>query len=684
MEIKLISKELSWLSFNERVLQEAESPSVPIIERIRFLGIFSNNLDEFFRVRVAEVKRMIELSKKETAQGEDPQQLLDQINNKVISLQRRFEKTYRELILELTRHHIYLINEKQLDASQAEYVRQVFHSQVLPVLSPFIIDRNSTLPPLKDQSIYLAVQLNQNESSTHFLLEIPTDQLQRFIFIPSSGSKRQKSIIILDNIIRYCLADLFQGIIEFDSIEAYTIKLTRDAELELDEGISQSLLDKLTQSLKRRKKGELVRFVYDEEMPDDFHSMLCRKLGLNKYDSQIAGGRYHNFKDFIDFPNVGRSYLENKQHIPLPSMPFEQASTLFEAIRQQDVLLYYPYHTFRYFIDWLRQASIDPTVTKIQITLYRVAKNSKVINALINAAKNQKQVTVVVELQARFDEEANIEWAKQLTEEGVKVIFGIPGLKVHSKLCLITRKENTKLVNYAHIGTGNFHERTANVYTDFSLFTADPTINAEIERVFDFIEYPYKDPQFDKLIVSPKTTRTRLNQLIDAEIAAANAQKPAEILLKLNNLVDTQLIKKLYKASQAGVKIRLIVRGMCSLVPGVKGISDNIEAISIIDKFLEHPRVFCFHNHGDPVYYIASADLMTRNVDYRVEVICPIQDPQLKQTMRDLLELQWNDTVKARIIDEAGSNTFKSRGNRRKIRSQAAIYQYLAKQNAQK
>lgn len=673
----LLAKEISWLSFNERVLQEANDPNVPIVERLRYLGIFSNNLDEFFRVRVADVRRLAVFST--PAQQEPYRELLEQIQNRVIRAQRRFEGIYANVLRDLRKRHIYIVDEQQLDTKQTKYIREYFRTTVQPHLVPVLLDDANPIPELSEASFYLAIKIQANESVRYALLEIPTHRLDRFVPIPKSNNKRGLVFIVLENIIRKCLHDVFRGVFAIDSAEAYTIKVTRDAGLELGEGISQSLIDRVSSSLKRRKNADPVRFVYDAQMPHDLLNYLTRRLSLTKLDSLIAGGRYHNSKDFMDFPDVGASYLRFK---PLPqiSAPVENTgANIFESIQKEDVLLYYPYHSFSYVTGLLKTAAIDPAVKSIQICLYRLAKNSVVVDALINAVRNHKKVTAIVELQARFDEEANIGWAERLTESGVNIIFGVPGLKVHSKLILITRRENNVLRYYSHVGTGNFNEKTAKIYTDFALLTYNQEIGREIADVFEFIHFTHRRYEFKHLGVSPHANRSNLVNHIKAETKAAKSGSYAAIMIKCNNLVDSEIIERLYKASQAGVQIRIIVRGMCALVPGKKGVSENIRAISVVDRFLEHPRLWVFQNAGDPKYFISSADLMTRNLDYRIEVTAPIYDPKLKKMMQDILDIQWRDNVKARIVDAKQENNFRVVKNRSvQIRSQEAIHRYLS------
>ena len=669
-----IPKELSWLSFNERVLQEAGDPNVPAIQRLRYLGIFSNNMDEFFRVRVADVRRLATFST--GTEQERYKKLLSQIQQKVIAQQQRFESTYQDVLAQLRRSRIYLVNEKQLDQHQADFVTQYFHRVVQPELEPVLLDDTYPLPELTDASIYLAIKLQSQQQTRYALLEVPTERLGRFVEIPPRERQRGIVYIVLENIIRHNLPRVFHGIFPIESAEAYTIKLTRDAELEMEEGITQSLLDKVSSSLKRRRKADPVRFVYDADMPEDLLQYFTKRFNLGRYDSTIAGARYHNSKDFMNFPRVGSNSLEFKSIPETPVPELQQEENIFHCLRNQDVLLYYPYHSFNHVVKLLETAALDPAVKFIKISLYRVAKHSHIVDALVNSVRNHKKVTVVVELQARFDEEANIGMARRLTDGGANVIFGIPGLKVHSKLIVIGRNENGATRYYSHIGTGNFNEKTANVYTDFSLLTYDQEIGADVANVFDFIEFTYHRHRFRHLFVSPHSNRSNLMTLINDEIGNAKAGEPAEITIKCNNLVDERIIAKLYEASQAGVRVKLIVRGMCSLVAGAAGISENIEAISIVDRFLEHPRVFIFHNRGKPLYFISSADLMTRNLDFRVEVTCPIYDPRLQQRIQAIIDLQWHDNVKARILDELQRNEFKSRRGGR-LRSQEAIDVYL-------
>lgn len=687
--IVLINRELSWLSFNERVLQEAEDKTVPLIERVKFLGIFSNNRDEFFRVRVATLKRILKYPKKtERFTGENPERLLNKIQKIVIEQQIKFEQIYLNIIKELGKHNISIIDEKQLTEAQGAYIKKYFHETVLPAIFPVMLDKTSQFPFMKDKSGYLIIKLGRRDNvkkNKYALIEVPTGTISRFVVLPKEKDKT--FIILIDDVIRYCLEDVFNNFAH-DYIEAYNIKITRDAELDIDNDLTKSFVEKISKGLKARKKGQPVRLVYDSQIAPDMLALVMKKLRLGKEDNPIPGGRYHNFKDFISFPNVGAANLCYKKITPLkhPDLPngepLKDQPGFFDVLKKKDVLLSYPYQTFDHIIDFLREASIDPKVRSIKITLYRVAKNSNIVKALINAVKNGKEVTAVVELQARFDEEANIYWANKLQEEGAKVIYGVPGLKVHSKMFLITRKEGNKIVEYAHLGTGNFNRDTAGIYTDHSLLTVDKDITEEVARVFTFYADNLKIGTYKHLLVAPFFMRKHLIQLINKEIQNAKKNKPAAIILKLNNLVDPEMIKKLYEASSEGVKIKLIVRGICSLVAGVKGLSNNIEAISIVDKFLEHSRVFIFYNGGEEKYFISSADWMGRNFDFRSEIAVPVYDSEIKKQLKDIIDLLWADNTKARILGSEQNNEYRRTKSKNKIRAQDAIYKlYTSKHN---
>ncbi len=675
----LINRELSWLSFNERVLQEAEDSSVPLIERLRFLGIYSNNRDEFFRVRVATVRRLSRFKKElDILQGYQPGKLLAKIQKVTLSQQDRFERIYNQIKKELRSNKIFIINENQLKNNQGDFVRNYFKTTVQPLLFPVILENSKSFPYLKDKSIYLVIKLSKKQTKSklnYALVEVPSKQISRFLILPKE--KDENYVMILDDVIRYNM-DLMFSIFDYDVIESYIIKITRDAELDIDDDVYKSYIEKISKSIKNRKKGSPVRLIYDATIATDVMDMLISRMKFRKQDNLIPGGRYHNFKDFISFPSLGASSLRYKKNVPLEHCDLRNQISLFPVIRKNDVMLFFPYHSYRYIYDLLREASIDPKVDSIKITLYRMAQDSIIVNALINALKNGKSVIVVVELQARFDEEANIFWANQLQEEGATVIFGVPGLKVHSKLFLIARKEKNKLVNYAHIGTGNFNEETAKIYSDISVLTFDRKITNEVVKLFNFYVNNYKTGTYRNLLVAPWFMRNRFLQLINQEIINAKKGKTAYVHAKLNSIVDEEIINKLYQASCAGVKIKLIVRGICSLVPGKKGVSENITAVSIVDKFLEHSRVFVFCNEGQEKYFISSADLMSRNLDHRSEAAIPIYDKSLQNDLKTFIDIQFNENVKARILDEKQSNNYIKRGKSQKVRLQSDFYTYLS------
>lgn len=678
-----IPKEISWLSFNERVLQEAENKEVPLLERFNFLGIYSNNLDEYFRVRVATLKRLSLFgSKSKTILGYSPKTTLKKIQEIVLEQNERFEETYSDLLRELKKHKIHFVNEQQMDATQAEYVQKYFHKEVRTRLMPLILTKENKLPNLTDDAIYFAIMLRNSstDKKRYALLEIPPSNiLPRFIQLPEKNGIRY--VIFLDDVIRSGLNEIFY-ILQFDELTAYTVKLTKDAELDIADDISESYIDKLAKSLQQRRKGTPVRFVYDRNMPPELLKILTKKMNLGPEDVQIPGDRYHNFKDFMKFIEMEKEGLSYQKLTPVRHRDIHYGKSILSVIKKKDILFYFPYNPFDHFIDLLREASIDPYVTSIQITLYRLARNSSVINALMNAARNGKSVTTVVELQARFDEEANILWGNKLLDEGVKVIYGVPGLKVHSKLCLITRIKGEVTQRYAAVGTGNFNEETARVYTDHLLLTSDKKITNEVLKAFNFFMANYRKDKFYHLLISPFGLRNKLAMLIENEMKNAKAGKEAYIYIKINNLTDEEIINNLYKAGNAGVKIRLIVRGMLSLVPGVKGVSENIRAIGIVDRFLEHSRFMIFCNGGNEMIYITSADFMPRNLDRRIEVTCPIWDQALKKEITDVFDIQWNDNVKARLYDEEQSNRLvKTSG--KPLHSQIEIHDYISELNGQ-
>ncbi len=677
------NREISWLSFNARVLQEADDPTVPLFERIRFLGIFSNNLDEFFRVRVATVRRMLELGKDdETLLGNfTTDELYEKIMETVVQQQQKAQEIYREIWAEMAKENIVMLDETQLTHEQGVYVRKYFNTKVLPNIIPIMLSKSMKFPYLRDKSVYLAVKLSKTKSPDKFayaLIRVPTRSVSRFLVLQEQGNK--KFVILVDDVIRFCLNDIFP-IFNYDHFEAYTIKVTRDAELDIDDDISKSFMEKIELSLKKRKLGIPVRLIYDREMPADLLDFITKKMKLEGEEKTVAGGRYHNHKDFMNFPEIGKSrhYYQSLPAIPHKDLPPRQS--ILKKLRKKDVLLHYPYQSFSHFIDLLREAAIDPKVAEIGITIYRVAETSKVVNALLNAIRNGKRVTVVIELQARFDEEANIFWSNKLQEEGAHVINGIPGLKVHCKLAWIKRSEKNGFRNYAYIGTGNFHEGTARVYADKGLMTADQRIADEVANMFEFFKHTYYHFNYSQIVISPFSMRNFFIHKIDQEIANAKKGKPAYMILKMNSLIDPKMIDKLYEASQAGVKIQLIVRGIFGLKTGDAVLSKNIEAISIVDKYLEHTRAFLFANGGKEDIFISSADWMPRNLDRRIEVACPIYSPEIRNEIKELLRIQLRDNTKARILDSELSNTYNNQNNTQRYRAQEDYYAYIKKRH---
>lgn len=689
-----VNRELSWLKFNARVLQEAADEKVPLLERLRFAGIFSNNLDEFFKVRYATVKRVAMNESSDKELGVHAKELLEEITKEVIQLQDESLSIINTITEELEKEQIFIVNEKTLLPEHEAFVNTYFYDKVRPALFTIILNDLEKFPQLKDDVAYLAVKMTLKEDEKasgvqkffsskaykekiqYALIELPTT-LNRFIELPQVGDKHY--IIMLDDVIRFCLHLIF-SIFNYESLSANMIKITRDAELDIDDDLSKSFVEKISTSVEDRRKGAPVRFVYDKTIDKDTLHFLIEKMGIVNTDSVIPGGRYHNRRDYMSFPSLGRTDLTYAPIHPLPVKGLTSEESLLKKIAEKDYLQFTPYHTFSNIIWFLREAALDPKVKSVKITIYRLAKNSQVVNSLINAVKNGKKVTVQIELQARFDEESNIRYAEQLKAEGVKLIFGVRGLKVHSKICVIEREEGKGIKRYGFISTGNFNESTAKVYTDYTLFTANQDILKEVNKVFNFFETNYNIQKYKHLIVSPHYTKKILKQLIEEEIKNAKAGKEAYIKLKMNNITSYKMIDKLYEASRAGVKIQMIVRGICCLVPGIEGMSENIEVISIVDKFLEHPRLFIFGNNGNPKVYISSADWMTRNISFRVEVGCPIYDEAIKQELIDTFEISWTDNVKARVIDQAQDNHYRPHTLPAQ-RSQVALYEYYQQKN---
>ena len=650
------------------------------MERMKFLGIYSNNLDEFFRVRVATLKRLIQLGKfyYKKLDIPDPKKTLKEINGILAGETGRFNKAYDSIIEGLAEHGIRVVNENQVPKELRDYVHDYFESQVRPHLMPIVMKANFRLTRLRDDPMYLAVRLSKKHSKgrpAHALIEIPTPTLPRFKVLPSIGDDHL--VMYLDDIIRFGLPRLF-ATLPYDTFESYAVKFTRDAEMILDDDFNESFLDKLSEAIRAREEGDPVRLNFDEKIPKDFLRLLIKKLNVSGDDTLFPGAHYHNRKDLLSFPDLGgpELSLERATPVPHPLLPSKRKTSFFQLIRKKDILLHFPYHSFNPFLDLLREAIMDPLVRSIHITHYRLAEDSAVAKALIGAVRAGKKTTVLVEPTARFDEEANISWAEQYQKGGVRVILGVPGLKVHSKLCLITRREGGKERRYSCVSTGNFNEDTARIYTDHMLLTANPEIGRDVIRVFRFFEYSYRPPALKHLICSPFDTRQRITELIKAEIENARKGLKSGITIKLNNLSDPKMIDLLYNASGVGVPVKLIIRGMFSLITDEPGVSDNIEAISIVDKYLEHTRIFVFENNGHPLYFITSADLLPRNLDGRIEITCPIYDESLKNQLAEYLKLQWHDGVKGRRLDHDLTNQ-PCQPKENSKRSQVAIEEYL-------
>lgn len=650
--MEFVNKEISWLAFNNRVLQEARDPEVSLAMRMKFLGIYSHNLDEFFRVRVATLKRLAKMRKKNAEYlGEDPKLVLDTIQEMVLRQHTEFDEAFDEIRRKLAEHNIFFLRETELrDERQRAFVEQYLIQKVRPEIFPVMVNNRYRLPELSDSHLYLFVELRKSSTARkcYSVIEIPSKSCSRFLILPEDEGRT--SIMLLEDVIRFGLGYIFHSL-DYDQFQAYDIKVTRDAELDIDDDFEVSYLNKIHRSLEQRKSANPVRLTYDTEMPQEMISFIARKLKLKPLDTMLPGGRYHNSKDYINFPDILPDDEKNMEKIFCTHREFRKKPSILETLKEKDILLHFPYLGFGTIIDLLREASLDPAVTSIHITLYRLARYSSVINALINAKKNRKDVVVLLELQARFDEKANIEWANKLKSEGVKVLFGVPGLKVHSKLCLISRAvARGREEHFCAIGTGNFNEDTARQYTDSYLLTANTDICGEVEQLFDFFERNYRVNRFSHLVVSPFRSREVFSALIRKQIDRVEQGKEGLIRLKMNNIADRELIGELYRASSAGVSIKMIVRGMLSLVPGRPGMSENIEVISIVDSYLEHARLFIFGPDEEAEVMISSADWLPRNIDRRIEVTCPIYDKALRKEIIDIFGIEWKDNIKARVI----------------------------------
>ncbi len=675
MEPKYINRELSWLDFNARVLQEASNKEVPILERLRFIGIFSNNLDEFFQVRYATVKRIADAkpSIKNNKDNIAAKQLLDKITLKVISLQSESSLILESIEKSLKKENIVFINEKEVPESHKEFLKDYFIQKISPALVTVILSNNK-LHDFKDNKAFLITNIKLIEKDNIYaLVEIPRD-ISRFVVLPKKNDRQY--IMLIDDIIRYHL-DIIFSFFNYSHIEANMLKITRDAEFDIDDiDISKSYIKKIQEYVNKRKISNPVRLVYDKNISSSTLKYLIKKIKITSYDSLIPGGKYHHRSDYMNFPDLGRSDLLYPKEKSLDIKDLKIESNLLDQIEEKDFLMYTPYHSFSYLVSVIKQSAIDPTVKSIKITLYRLSKKSNVISSLINAAKNGKKVLVQIELQARFDEENNIKVSQQLKAAGVDIIFGVKGLKVHSKICLIERFKGNKKRYYGFVSTGNFNESTAKIYSDFTLFTSNQKILKEVHKVFDFLKANYKIYDYKHLIVSPHQTSNKLLELIDNEILNVKKGLKGHIILKLNSFTSYKFVDKLYEASKSGVKIKLLIRGICCLIPDKIGLSENIEVKSVVDKYLEHSRVYVFENAGDMKIYISSADLMTRNIEKRVEVACPIYQDDLKNQILETLYINDNDNVKSRLINHNSQNEFII-NSKKIIRSQLDTYSYF-------
>lgn len=652
MKKAYVERDVSWMYFNHRILQEAEKEFVPLLERLSFLGIYSNNLDEFFRVRVASLNRMLERKL-----DKDTEQQIKKSLKTINKLNESYSKEYTEAVdrvfEELETHKIRLVTEASLNDEQKDFLSQFFYDKLNGSVNPIWLSEIEDLTVLEDNRIYLIVEKceKKDNKKKYAIVKVPDRIYGRWVKIPSSDGF--DNIMYLDDVIRYCLPLVFLGFKE-STYRAYSFKFTKDAEMEMDNDADFGTMEKIALGVNSRKKGDAVRVIYDHEMPREMQRKLRDRLNTKELDASLAGGRYQNHKDLMSFPDCGRNDLKYDKWTPIMKPEFVSNESILDQIRQKDRFIHVPYHSFNGYIRVLREAAIKPEVKAIKTTLYRLAKDSKVVKALITAARNGKKVTAVVELLARFDEESNIKWSKRMQEEGVNVIFGVEGLKIHSKLLYIESKKG----NIACIGTGNFHEGNAKIYTDYLMMTARPKIVNEVAKVFDFINRPFSPFRFSELLVSPNSMKSRILRMLDTEIRNAGEGKEAWVKIKINHITDTDMVTKLYQASKAGVKIDIVIRGNCSLVPGLKGLSENIRCVGIIDRYLEHSRILIFANGGKPRFFIGSADWMPRNLLNRIEVLTPVYDEELQADLMRTISYGMRDTTNGRIVDGKGTNNF--------------------------
>lgn len=683
MSLHFNPRDITWLAFNERVLQEAMDENVPLHLRIRFLGIFSNNLDEFFRVRVAGLKRAMDFKEKVIAESfyQPPSKILQNINDIVIKHQQNFDKTWKKIQAEMADQKVFIKNSKNLTAKQKEFVREYFDDVVEANVIPILLHENTPMPYMRDKSLYLGVAMRKKDwqySSNYAIIEIPSRFVGRFVLLPTEDPE-EKNVMLLEDVITFNLPHIF-SYFGYDEFAANAFKVTKDAEMDLDNDIRTNFAEKIEKGIKNRRKGKPTRFVFDKDMDKALLELLIRKLNLTKKDSIIPGGKIHNFKHFMDFPDVFESYAKPVERTSFSHPAFEHGERVTDVILAKDVLLTFPYHKYSPVIDLLREAAMDPDVKSIQITAYRLASSSKIINALIYAARNGKEVTVMLELQARFDEESNLKWKEMLEPEGITVLVGIPDKKVHAKLCIIKKRAQNKTLQYGFVSTGNFNEKTARIYGDHLLMTSDRHVMADINKIFNVLKKSREDylpvlKTCKNLLVCPQFMREKIVHYIDKEIEEAKAGRRAEMIIKANSVSDRALITKLYEAANAGVVIKIIVRGIYCAV-NQKDFKEKIKAISIVDEYLEHARVMYFYNKGAEDMYISSADWMTRNLDYRIEAAVKITDKDLKKELKEILDIQLRDNVKARILDKKLSNEYIS-NEKEECRSQIETYKYL-------
>jgi len=664
-----VDRDISWMYFNHRILQEAQKENVPLLERLSFLGIYSNNLDEFFRVRMASLNRLMEADDKAIKrQHETIAQTIKTINKLNLTYSQEYADTISHVFDQLKDHGIRMVDETQLNDEQKAYLKSYFFDKLNGYTNPVWFSQIESIGALEDNRIYLLVKKTTEKSgkSELALVKVPDREHGRFVRIPSSEG--QADIMYLDDVVRFCLPLIFVGF-KPSTFEAWSFKFTKDAEMEMDNDADYGVLQKIEKGVSSRRHGDPVRLIYDREMPKDVRKKLMSKLAMDKLDASLASSRYQNHKDLMSFPDCGHSELRYEKWKPVMRPEFLDSESILDQIRQKDLFIHVPYHSFDGYVRLLREAALKPEVKSIKTTLYRLAKDSKVVKALICAARNGKKVTAVVELLARFDEESNIKWSKRMQEEGINVIYGVEGLKIHSKLLYIESKKG----DIACVGTGNFHEGNAKIYTDYLMMTARPNIVGEVAKVFSFIDRPFAQLRFNELLVSPNSMKSKLIRLFNQEIRNAREGKKAWVKVKINHITEPDMVNKIYQAADAGVKIDLLIRGNCSLVA-----HENIHAVGIIDRYLEHSRILIFANGGQPKYYIGSADWMPRNLLSRIEVMSPVYDEDMQRDLDRTVDYGLADNTNGRIVDGTGKNEIQPVGDSDSpFRSQEAIYKEI-------